>query len=128
MMNRYLKIVLYGFLIWLLPFAVSFIIFPLKSSIYPLFESILSVVVAVAAVLFSYLYLKSINKNYVQEGLLVGLIWFFLNIALDLIIFMPSSPLQMSFTDYITGIGLKYLIIPAVTIGMSYMAITKTNV
>ena len=38
-----------------------------------------------------------------------------------------SSPMQMSLTNYMTSIGPKYLIIPAVTIGMGYMALNKTS-
>lgn len=111
---------------WLIPFAVSFVIFPLKGPMYPLFESILSVMIAVAAVLLSYFYFKGVRSNYLMEGLLIGISWFIINIVIDLIIFMPTSPMQMSFTDYIMGIGPKYLIIPAVTIGFGYLASNKS--
>ncbi|MGZ7070792.1 MAG: hypothetical protein ACXVHN_08235, partial [Methanobacterium sp.] len=100
-MNKYLKIVFYGFLVWLIPFAISFVIFPLKAPIYPLFESILSVVIAIAAVLLSYFYLKAIESNYIIEGIKIGLAWFIINVAIDLLIFMPASPMQMNFADYI---------------------------
>jgi hypothetical protein len=40
---------------------------------------------------------------------------------------MPSSPMQMSFTNYMMDIGLTYLIIPIVTIGMGYMADKDIN-
>ena len=43
------KAVLFGFLIWLIPFVVAFIIFPLRESSRPLFESIMPVTVAVDA-------------------------------------------------------------------------------
>ncbi|MGZ7116214.1 MAG: hypothetical protein ACXVHS_02040 [Methanobacterium sp.] len=125
-MNKYLKIVFYGFLVWLIPFAVSFVIFPLKAPMYPLFESILSVVIAIAAVLLSYFYLKAIENNYIIEGIKIGVTWFIINIAIDLLIFMPASPMQMNFADYIMIIGPKYLIIPAITIGMGYLAKDKT--
>ncbi|MEN6292663.1 MAG: hypothetical protein ABFD07_11690, partial [Methanobacterium sp.] len=62
-MNKNLKIVLFGFLIWLIPFAASFFIYPLKTPMYSLFESIMSVLIAVAAVIFSYLYFKNIKTN-----------------------------------------------------------------
>jgi hypothetical protein len=124
-LNRYLKIIIYGFLVWLVPFAVSFMIYPLKIPIYPLFESILSVVIAISAVFFSYYYLKNTMDNYVMEGIIIGIAWFIISIALDLVIFMPSSPMQMSLTNYMTSIGPKYLIIPTLTIGMGYMSRNK---
>jgi len=127
-MNRYLKIIIYGLLVWLVPFAVSFIIYPLKAPIYPLFESILSVVIAIAAVFFSYYYLKDTSANFVSEGVITGFSWFIICILADLLIFMPASPMQMSITNYMTSIGPKYLIIPAVTIGMAYMALNKASI
>lgn len=62
-MNRNLKIVLFGFLVWLVPFIGSFIIYPLKTPIYSLFESIMSVLIALAAVQHFYLYFKGIETN-----------------------------------------------------------------
>lgn len=50
------------------------------------------------------------------------------HIALDLVMFMPSSPKQMSLTNYMTSIAPKYLIIPTVTIGMGYMSCNKINI
>lgn len=127
-LNRYLKILLYGLLVWLVPFAVSFIIYPLKTPLYPLFESILSVVIAISAVFFSYQYIKKLMANYLVEGITVGVIWLIMCITVDLVIFLPTSPMQMSFTNYITSIGPKYLIIPVVTIGMACMARIKQQV
>ena len=126
-MNKNLKIVLFGFLVWLVPFLVSFVVFPLRASMYPLFESIMSVIVAISAVTFSYFYLKGIEINFVRESILIGIVWFIINIVIDLIMFMPSSPMHMAFNDYIMGIGIKYLIIPSVTIGLGYMAQNKVK-
>lgn len=124
-MNKNLKIILFGFLVWLIPFAVSFFIYPLKASIYPLFESIMSILIAVAAVIFSYFYFKGIETNFVREGIVTGIVWFVIVIVIDLLIFMPSSPMHMDFTDYMMTIGVKYLIIPVVTIGSGYIAQNK---
>ena len=59
-MKKYLRTFLFGFLTWLIPFAVSFLIFPLKTSHRPLFESIMPVVVTICAVGFSIVYLKKV--------------------------------------------------------------------
>lgn len=52
-----------GFLDWLLPFAVSFVIFPSKNNNYYLFESLMAVIVVFAAVLFTTLYLGRWNQT-----------------------------------------------------------------
>ena len=125
-MNKNLKIVLFGFLIWLIPFAISFFIYPLKAPMYSLFESIMSVLIAISAVIFSYLYFKDIETNFVMDGIKTGIMWFIIAIVIDLLMFMPASPMHMNFTDYMMTIGVKYLIIPVVTIGTGYIAQNKT--
>lgn len=56
-MNRYMKIGLFGFLIWLISFLVSVLIFPLRTSQRPLFESIMPVVIVIWTVFFAVIYL-----------------------------------------------------------------------
>ena len=124
-MNKNLKIVLFGFLVWLIPFMVSFFIYPLKTPMYSLFESIMSVLIAVAAVIFSYFYFKDIGANFVREGVVTGIVWFIIAIMIDLVMFMPASPMHMNFTEYMMTVGVKYLIIPVVTIGSGYLAQNK---
>lgn len=121
-MNKNIKTIIYGFLVWLIPFAVSFIIFPLKESARPLFESIMPLTLSIVVLILAYYYLKNISSNFIKEGVLIGIVWYIINIAIDLFMFMPASPMHMSFGDYMMDIGLTYLIIPAITIGMGYMA------
>ena len=121
-MNKNLKIILFGFFVWLVPFAVSFVIFPLKETMRPLFESIMPLVLTIVVVIFSFYYLKNLEVNLVNEGILIGITWFFINIIIDLILFIPTSPIQMTLPDYLMDIGLTYLIIPAITIGMALTA------
>ena len=115
-MKKYLKVALFGFLTWLVPFVVSFVIFPFRSSHRPLFESIMAVVVTVSAVLFAVLYFKKLTSGFLRAGVLIGTVWFIINIVIDLMLFM-EGPMKMSFSDYMMDIGLTYLIIPVVTIG-----------
>ena len=123
--NKNLKIVLFGLLVWLIPFMVSFFIYPLKTPMYSWFESIMSVLIAVAAVIFSYFYFKDIGANFVREGVVTGIVWFIIAIVIDLVMFMPASPMHMNFTEYMMTVGVKYLIIPVVTIGSGYLAQNK---
>lgn len=126
-MNKNLKIVIFGILVWLIPFLVSFVVFPLKATMRPLFESIMPLVLTIAVVTLSYYYLKSIESNFVKEGMIIGLTWFIINILIDLFMFMPASPMHMSFADYMMDIGLTYVLIPVITIGMGLMASNKSD-
>lgn len=125
-MNKNLKIILYGVLVWLIPFAVSFIVFPLRTTMRPLFESIMPLVLSIVVITLAYYYIKNLDSNFVKEGFLIGISWYIINIAIDLFLFMPASPMHMSFVDYMMDIGLTYVMIPVITIGMGFMADNKS--
>lgn len=119
-MNKYLKIGLFGFLLWLIPFLVSVLIFPLRVSQRPLFESIMPVVVTIWTVFFSILYLSGKKDNLLKEGISIGLAWLLISIVLDLMIFI-EGPLKMPLWDYAADIAVMYLMIPAITSGFGYL-------
>ena len=119
-MRRVWKIVLYGILTWLIPFVVSMAIFPLHDGERPLFESIMPVVVVGCAVVFGALYLRRLEAAFLREGLVIGLAWLVISLVIDLPLF-SAGPMAMPLTDYIKDIGLTYLIIPVVTVGMGYL-------
>lgn len=124
-MNKYVKIGLFGFLIWLIPFMVSFIIFPLRDSNRPLFESIMPVILTLIVVIFSILYFKKVDIISIKEGFIIGFIWFIISLIIDLLLFIPSSPMQMTLVDYMMDIGFTYLIIITIPLGFSYLIESK---
>jgi hypothetical protein len=121
-LNRLIKIGGYGFLMWLIPFIISVIIYPIKISLNPLFETIMPVIITLTVVLLTISYLNNIKTNFLREGMVIGVSWFLISIIVDLILFLPESPMHMSLANYLMDIGLNYLIIPFVTVGMGYMA------
>jgi len=122
MKNKNLMILWYGFLSWLIPFAVSFMFFNQSGQMVineALFKSIMVVVGMLSAVILLLRYFKNVKlgKDLLKEGLIVGISWFVINSALDkmtLVYFfkMPSI-------DWIYGIGVRYLAIPIVAVGMT---------
>jgi len=117
-MNKFIKIGLFGFLIWILPFMVSFLIFGFHEDYRPLFESIMAVTVTLVIVIFSILYFTKPDKGYLKEGIIIGIIWMMICLFIDLIIMvLLESPMQMPIGDYMMDIGVTYLIIPVITIG-----------
>jgi hypothetical protein len=111
---------LYGFLLWLIPFIVGFLVFPLRESERPLFETIMAVTVTLAVVVLSVLYFGKTDGGYFKEGVKIGILWFLISIAIDLLMFM-WGPMKMSFRDYMFDIGSTYLIYPTVTVGFGYL-------
>ena len=119
-MNRYLKIGLLGFFVWLIPFVVSVLIFPLRAMQRPLFESIMPVVIAIWTVFFAVIYLSGLKSDFQKESILIGMAWFLMSIMLDLLIFV-DGPLKMSLWDYAVDVPVTYLMIPTITFGFGYL-------
>lgn len=119
-MNRYSRMAIFGFLVWLGPFLISFLIFPIHAANRPLFESIMPVAIAACAVFFSVIYLGRLQSGFFREGVLLGISWPAISIALDLPLFL-AGPMKMSLPDYVMDIGLTYLIIPVITSGFGYL-------
>lgn len=124
-MIRAFKILGYGFLMWLVPFIISLLIYPLKISFTPLFESIMPVVISFTSVLLLIFYFKGKNPD-LRECTILGISWFLISIFIDLLLFLPSSPMHMGLINYMMDIGITYLIIPIISMGMGYMFDNRT--
>jgi hypothetical protein len=118
-MKKYLKIALYGFLIWLIPFVTAFFFYTregkLNIDIF-LFKTIMIIIGSITGAILLVAYFKKISENYLHEGILIGVIWFCINILLDLVILLPMS--KMPIPDYFVQIGLRYLMMPAMSIAV----------
>ncbi len=118
-MNKYLRIILFGLLTWLIPFVSAFFFYTregkLSIDIF-LFKSIMIVVGSISGAILLISYFRKINSSYFKEGVTVGFIWLGINILLDLLVLIPMS--GMSIADYFTQIGLRYLVIPAMSIAI----------
>jgi len=123
-MNKYLKIFLFGAVIWVVPFVASFLIFDVETKNFIIdemfYKSIMIVGSSLIGVILLVNYFKVIDKNYVREGIVVGLSWFIINILLDVIFLLPMA--QMDFGIYFQQIGMRYLIMPIISTGMGYIA------
>ena len=100
-----------GFLSCLAPFAVSFLVFPLKKSNPPLFITLmgLAVLVVGGALLTRYFRNRPVS---VREAVLVGALWFLMNLVFDYPMF-AYGPMKMTAPAYYSEIGMSYLTFPA---------------
>jgi hypothetical protein len=108
----------FGFLAWVIPFVVAFIVFPLRASARPVFESIMAVTVAGTAVGLGLRYLQRVPAARAREGLVVGWLWFGMCVLVDTPLMLLGGPMQMSLGAYFGDIGLTYVTIPLVTWGL----------
>ena len=112
------KAILFGFLIWLVPFVVAVVIFPLRESSRSLFESIMPVVVTTVAVTLAVRYFCQVTHDYMREGVLVGVLWLAICVLIDAPLMLFGGPMQMTLGEYMGDISLTYVIIPAITVGI----------
>lgn len=114
-------IVGYGLLVWLIPFLVAFLIFPLRAADRALFESIMAVVLSACAVWAAVRLFAGGRHRSVRQGLAVGLSWLAISVALDLAT-LVWGPIGMSPWDYLGDIALTYLMFPLITSGFAAVA------
>ena len=114
------KMILVGFLVWLIPFLVAIAIYRLHEPYRPLFESVMAVVVASVTMVFAGLYLVKLETQFIAEAITLGIIWFVIAVGIDLLMFM-WGPMKTSFADYMMDIGVTYVMIPVITVGFGWV-------
>jgi hypothetical protein len=108
----------YGVAVWLVPFAVAFVVFGLRDGNRALFESLITVTAVVSEVALAYYYLRRVPRDDgIGNAIVVGAAWAAISIVIDLPIFLLVF--RMPLADYIADIAVSYLAIPAITAGMA---------
>ena len=113
----------FAFMAWLVPFAVSVGIFPLKKAHPPAFDTLMGVVLTTSTVVLGLLYLRRHADRPVARGMRAGIVWTAANWLLDGLMF-SGGPMKMSFAQYAGDIGAAYLVIPVITAGLGAAART----
>jgi len=117
--TRWGKAILFGFFMWLIPFVVAVAVFALHESSRPLFESIMAVTVTASAVVLAVSYLRTVRCNSTREGIGIGVLWLLMCVLIDAPLMLLGGPMQMTVGAYMADIGVTYLIIPVVTVGLA---------
>ena len=111
------RIVGYGVVLWLVPFAISLLLFGIHESHRALFESLITVIGVASAVAGSLLYFRKAPEAGLTPGVTVGIAWAVISILIDLPIFLPVF--HMALPDYAADIALSYLAFPIITTGIA---------
>jgi hypothetical protein len=117
-----IQLFLYGFLTWLIPFVVAVPMMDRDGQpVLPIgvFKSLMIVVgTAVGAWLLVRVFRRL--PAFKSAGAVVGLLWLGINVGLDLLVLLPMT--RMSVPDYFGEIGLRYLLIPIMSIAIDAAA------
>ncbi len=125
---RALKIIIFGFLTWLIPFIVAMFFYApggeLLIDIFT-FKTIMIIVSSLCATILLVLLFLTIFNNFIREGIIIGSGWLILNWVLDALILLPMN--GMDLTTYFSQIGLRYLVIPVTAIGFGFIIEKKVR-
>ena len=121
-------LVLFGFLMWLLPFLASFFFYDPSAARMTIdndfFKSIMVVFSCLVGVLLLVKYFDTVKKDYVKEGLVAGFAWAAMSWVLDFVVLVPM--MKVDTPTYFMSIGLRYLMAPIIAVGMG-MAIENSK-
>lgn len=112
------KALLFGVVVWLVPFVVAVLVFPLRESSRALFESIMPVVVAGTTVALGVVYMAQVSRGFVRQAVLLGCLWLAICVAIDAPLMLFGGPMYMTVGEYLADIGVTYLMIPVITTGL----------
>lgn len=117
-----------GFLIWVIPAAIDFFFYPiLYPSLEMLLDTALIAVLFLLTTLFTVRYFKSVEINFLFEGITVGALWFLIAIAMGLLTaFVFPSSFQRIGTEvtpmtFFMSVGIFFLLVPVITIAFGYI-------
>lgn len=117
-----IKNILFGFLSWLIPFAVSFLFYKPGGELivpYGTFKATIMVVGTLSGCYLLFRYFKLVENDFIKNSVIVGLTWFVINIVLDALILIPM--MKTNFADYFMTIGLSYISIPTISITIGFL-------
>ena len=114
-----------GVVTWIVPFVVSFVIYPIHTINRPLFESVLPNVIVLTTCLSMVYFFNKVARLNTRQGVIIGLSWMGINLLFDLALFLPPSPMQMNIVDYFYDVGVTYFMIPVITTTIAFFSSHK---
>lgn len=125
-MKTFKNVLISGIAIWAIPFITGMFFYSRDGQLLVdvfLFKTVMVVLSCLLGCVFLIWFFKRVKTNYLKQGFVVGLSWLAINWLLDFIILIPMS--KMSISDYFIQIGLRYLVMPIISISMGYIIQNK---
>lgn len=122
------KILLFGFFTWLIPFAISFLFYTKTGDVIIIsdfLKLLMTIIVTITSCYFLFNYFKFMEYDFIKNGVIIGAVWFGINILLDFITLMPM--MSLDFENYFMSIGFRYTIIPIISITLGYLLNIKNK-
>lgn len=114
-----LKKIGYGFIVWVVPYVTAIPLMGLMISDPTFFKTIMIVEGTIVGMICAVAYFNGVKKNYLQDSLVLGLVWLIVNWLLDFVLLIPFS--KMPLDRYFLEIGLRYIGMLAPTVAIGYL-------
>ncbi|MBN2121995.1 hypothetical protein JW721_02975 [Candidatus Micrarchaeota archaeon] len=113
------KLLLFGAISWLVPFVLAFAFYTPEGELainISTFKAIMVISGGIVGAILFVKYFKGVKSAYLKEGAIAGGAWLAINLLLDILTLVMAF--GMSLGDYLSQIGLSYLMIPIMGIAM----------
>lgn len=120
-LKKSVRLLGYGGLTWLIPFVAAVPFYSPEGALLvdvSLFKSVMIVIGGIIGAALLVLWFGGVRSDYLREGVTAGVVWLAMNWALDLLFLLPIS--GMDIPTYFGQIGLRYLLIPTMSIAIGY--------
>ena len=128
-MKNAIRLVIYGLISWIVPFVVAVPFYTKEGTLLidiHFFKTIMLIVSALTGGFLLVSMFKRAEGRYLREGIVIGAVWLVINLLLDFLILLPMS--KMDVATYFMQIGLRYLLIPIMSISTGWaVGIAKKN-
>ena len=127
-MNKAVKIIGYGAVVWLATFIEGFLLYTQagepRLNLELTFNIFMLTTLLVGLALLA-VYFKSLSGDYIREGIVIGVSWQVLHTLLDLFILLPLFDMKIS--TWWLQIGSGHFILPMMAIAMGVVAQQKSS-
>ncbi len=113
----------FGFIVWVVPYVSAIPLLGLMESDEIFFKTLMIVIGGLVGAICAVLYFNNVEKDFLKEGILLGVVWVVLNWLLDFVGLLPLS--KMSYGRYFMEIGLRYIAMLSPTVAIGYILSKK---
>jgi uncharacterized membrane protein YpjA len=121
--NSMLRMIGYGFIVWVIPYISAIPLLPLMNADPTFFKTLMIVEGSIVGAICAVLYFGKVEKDFLKEGVILGIVWLALNWLLDYFLLLPLS--KMPLGRYFIEIGLRYIGMLASTVAIGFVLASK---
>ena len=109
----------YGLILWVIPYVTAIPLLPLMRSDLLFFKAIMVVEGLTVGAILAVLYFLRVQKDFLREGIVLGMTWMIVNWILDYVALLPFT--KMSLARYFMEIGIEYIGMAVLTVAIGYV-------